>query len=48
MFWFVIFIWTHGMENLELFLDDLNRFDPNTKFTHDFNIENIRSTSSNV
>ena len=29
------FIWTHGAEQLKLFLKDLNEFNPNLKFTYE-------------
>ena len=30
----IFFIWTHGEEQLNLFLKDLNEFHPNLKFTY--------------
>ena len=30
----VLFIWTHGKEKRGLFLEDLNNFHPNIKFSH--------------
>ena len=33
----VLFIWTHGKEKLEEFLENLNNYHPNIKFTHEFN-----------
>ena len=36
----VFFIWTHD-ENLSIFLEDLNKFHPNTKFSHEANQESI-------
>ena len=30
----IFFIWTHGEEQLDLFLKDLNEFHPNLKFTY--------------
>ena len=46
MLWFryiddVFFIWTHGKEKLEEFLEDFNNYYPNIKFTHEFNKERI-------
>ena len=38
---YVFFIWTHGEEKLALFLNDLNNFHPNIKFTHESNKEYI-------
>ena len=29
-----LFIWTHGEEKLQLFLSDLNNYNPNIKFTY--------------
>ena len=37
----IFFIWTHGEEELELFLDELNKYNPNIKFTHEFNKKSI-------
>ena len=31
----IFFIWTHGEKTLETFLEKLNKFHPNTKFTHE-------------
>ena len=31
----IFFIWTHGEEQLKLFLKDLNKFHPNLKFTYE-------------
>ena len=31
----IFFIWTHGEEQLNLFLKDLNEFHPNLKFTYE-------------
>ena len=33
----LFFIWTHGEEILALFLNDLNHYHPNIKFTHESN-----------
>ena len=35
------FIWAHGKDKLEKFLDDLNSFDNNIKFTHESSKENV-------
>ena len=37
----VFFIWTRGKETLSLFLEDLNNFHPNIKFSHEVNKESI-------
>ena len=37
----IFFIWTHGKDKLEKFLDDLNRFDNNIKSTHESSKENV-------
>ena len=37
----IFFIWTHGKDKLEKFLDDFNRFDNNIKFTHESSKENV-------
>ena len=37
----IFFIWTHGNDKLEKFLDDLNSFDNNIKFTHESSKDNI-------
>ena len=37
----MFFIWTHGEEKLELFLTDLNNYNPHIKFTYEFNKEHI-------
>ena len=34
----IFIIWTHGKDKFEKFLDDLNSFDNNIKFTHEFSI----------
>ena len=46
MVWFryiddIFFIWTHGKDKLEKFLDDLNIFDNNIKFTYESSKENV-------
>ena len=33
--------WTHGQEKLRLLLEDLNKWHPNIKFTHETNKEDI-------
>ena len=37
----IFFIWTHGQEKLKVFLEDLNKFPPNLKFTSDSSEENV-------
>ena len=37
----VFFIWTHGEEKLKSFLEDLNKFEPYLKFTHEFSKESL-------
>ena len=37
----IFFIWTHGNDKLEKFLDDLNIFDNNIKFTYESSKENV-------
>ena len=37
----IFFIWTHGKDKLEKFLDDLNNFDNTIKFTHESSNENV-------
>ena len=37
----IFFIWTHGQEKLKAFLEDLNKFHPNLKFTSDSSEENV-------
>ena len=47
LFWWVgyidgiFFIRTHGQEKLKVFLEDLNKFQPNLKFTSDTREENV-------
>ena len=53
LYWFryindVFFIWTHGKEKLSLFLEDLNKFHPNIKFSHEVNKESIHFLDLNV
>ena len=44
----VFFIWTHGEEKLASFIDDLNNYRPNIKFTHKSNKEHIPFLDLNV
>ena len=37
----IFFIWTHGRESLQTFIDDLNTFHPNLKFTHEFSEKSV-------
>ena len=37
----IFFIWTHGEDKLETFLENLNQFHPNIKFKHDSSTESI-------
>ena len=37
----IFFIWTHGNDKLEKFLDDLNTFDNNIKFTRESSKDNV-------
>ena len=37
----VFFIWSHDKETLSLFLEDLNNFHPNIKFSHEIDKESI-------
>ena len=37
----VFFLWTYGEEKLRRFLDNLNNYDPNIKFTHEYNKKEI-------
>ena len=37
----VLFIWTYGKEKLRLFLEDLNKFHSNIKFSHQVNKESL-------
>ena len=37
----IFFIWTHGEEQLNLFLKDLNEFHPNLKFTNETSQNNV-------
>ena len=38
----IFFIWTHGKEKLKIFLEDLNKFHPNLKFTSDSSEEKLK------
>ena len=43
-FWYIddiFFIWTHGKQEIQQFLQELNKTHPNLKFTHESSIENI-------
>ena len=44
----VFFIWTHGKERLSLFLEDLNNFYSNIKFSHEVNKETIHFLDPNI
>ena len=44
----VFFIWTHGKEKFSLFLEDLNKFYANIKFSHEVNKESIHFLDLNV
>ena len=37
----IFFVWTYGPEKLQVFLEDLNKFHPNLKFTSDSSEENV-------
>ena len=37
----IFFIWTHGQEKLERFLDNFNKFHPNLRFTHKYSRKNV-------
>ena len=37
----IFFIWTHGQKKLKVFLEDLNKFHPNLKFTSVSSEENV-------
>ena len=37
----MFFIWTHREEKFQLFLTDLNNYNPHIKFTYEFNKEQI-------
>ena len=42
------FIWTHGEEQLKLFLKDLNKFHPNLKFTYKTSRNSVNFLDINV
>ena len=44
----VFFIWTHGEEKPNSFLEDLNKCHPNIKFSHETNKENFHFLDLNV
>ena len=44
----VLFIWTHGKENLASFLNDLNNFYPNIKLTNESNKKRMPFLELNV
>ena len=44
----IFFIWTHGEKKLQNFLQKLNKFHPNIKFTHESSKENISFLDLNV
>ena len=44
----IFFIWEHGEESLEKFLNKLNTFDPTIKFTAEFSKEAINFLDVNV
>ena len=37
----IFFLWTHGEGNLKRFLEELNNYDPNIKFTHEYSKKEI-------
>ena len=37
----IFFLWTHGEESLKQFLDNLNNYDPNVKFTREYSKKEI-------
>ena len=37
----IFFIWTHGLEELEDFLDNFNKFHPNLSFAHEYSRKNV-------
>ena len=37
----IFFIWTHGQEKLEGFLDNFNKFHPNLRFTHEYSRKHV-------
>ena len=44
----VFFIWNHGQEKLDSFLEEFNRFNPHLKFTHESSKESIHFLDLNV
>ena len=42
------FIWNHGQEKLDSFLEEFNRFNPHLKFTHESSKESIQFLDLNV
>ena len=44
----ILFIWTHGEKRVQTFLENLNKFHPNIKFTHESSKENISFLGYNV
>ena len=44
----IFFIWTYDEEHLELFLNDLNKFHPNLKFTYESSEKNVAFLDLNV
>ena len=44
----IFFIWTHGKEYLEIFLQELNNFNPDLKFTYESNEKEIPYLDLNV
>ena len=44
----IFFIWTHGEEQLNLFLKDLNEFHPNLKFTYETSQDSVDILDLNV
>ena len=44
----VFFIWTQGKDKLEKFLNNFNNYQPNIKFSHEFNKESISFLDLNV
>ena len=44
----IFFIWAHGEKRLQTFLEKLNKFQPNIKFTHESSKEKISFLDLNV
>ena len=42
------YLWTHGEENFKRFLDNLNNYDLNIKFTHEYSKKEIPSLDLKV